>query len=106
MRASCKQIPRSGVNKYIQQQTQPAPNPPKKQPRVPPEVMDLNVNHCKNPGCQNFNVPVAEKTAYGTNPLRGVVSHALGSPSTSPLKTSLPRPYHLRIRGRSYARRS
>ncbi|MCX7185111.1 MAG: hypothetical protein NTW90_07755 [Nitrosospira sp.] len=45
-------------------------------PRVPPVVLGVNVNHCKNPYCSNFTVPVAEKTAYGTNPYTIVATAA------------------------------
>lgn len=76
MLASCKQIIPSGVNRDMQQPSQPAQKSPKKQPRVPPEVKGINVNHCKNPNCGNFNVPVAEKTAYGTNPYTIVATGA------------------------------
>jgi hypothetical protein len=36
-------------------------------PRVPVAVHGVQVNHCKNPTCQNFGVPVAEKALQGTN---------------------------------------
>lgn len=42
--------------------------PAPKHPRSPEPVHGIDVNHCKNPNCENFEVPVGEKTGYGTNP--------------------------------------
>jgi hypothetical protein len=48
-------------------------------PRVPPAVLGINVNHCKNPRCENFGVPVPEAAQRGpgaTNPYIVVASGA------------------------------
>jgi len=40
------------------QHTAPQTPNPRSLPRVPPAVHGVQVNHCKNPSCPNFRVPV------------------------------------------------
>lgn len=47
-------------------QTAPKTTTPKPIPRVPPAVHGVQVNHCKNPSCPNFRVPVADISQKGS----------------------------------------
>lgn len=58
------------------QQPRPAPNTKTKTPRVPPEADGINVNHCKNPNCGNFNLPVPASATYGSSPYTIVATGA------------------------------
>lgn len=50
-------------------QTQPPQSPPAPTPpRSPEPVYGIDVNNCKNPGRDNFEVPVGKKAGYGTKP--------------------------------------
>lgn len=40
-------------------------NPSRTLPRVPPAIHGIQVNHCKNPVCDNFGLPVAEGATRG-----------------------------------------
>lgn len=51
-----------------QQERSPADKgnqPARTLPRVPPAIHGIQVNHCKNPVCENFGLPVAEGSTKG-----------------------------------------
>ena len=52
----------------------------KNHPRVPPASHGLNINHCKNPVCPNFGVPVPEQAQYGASPYT-IVATASNTPA-------------------------
>lgn len=57
----------------------PVQNPtqqPAATPRVPQPVYGIQVNHCKNPNCENFEVPVPNASTYGDNPYTIVATGA------------------------------
>lgn len=45
-------------------------------PRAPSPVLGIDVNHCKNPVCSNFGVPIPQVSQYGNNPY---TLHATGA---------------------------
>lgn len=56
---------------------------PRKTPRVPPAVRGINVNHCKNPACHNFGIPVPEvgEKGPGAKNIYTVVANGAGIPA-------------------------
>jgi hypothetical protein len=60
----------------MEQTSQTAPKSKPKTPRVPPEARGINVNHCKNPNCQNFTLPVPNTASYGNSPYTIVATGA------------------------------
>ena len=64
-------------------QTTPAqaPQPPaaKTTPRVPPPAAGININHCKNPTCTNFGVPIPEVAQKGPGAVNTYTIVAVGA---------------------------
>ena len=56
-----------------------APAPAPTTPRVPPPVLGINVNHCKNPNCINFGVPVPEVAQKGPGAINIYTVVAVGA---------------------------
>jgi hypothetical protein len=65
-------------------QTQaPEATEPRITPRVPPAVRGINVNHCKNPTCFNFGIPVPEvgERGPGAKNTYTIVANGAGIPA-------------------------